>query len=96
MPASTTLASTALALLVAARAALAATSIQSPALYQCTPAAFQYECECVTHLARLYARGRKSAGREGDASAQALTLRLALAVLPPARSSRARRTTRPA
>ncbi|BGO98021.1 hypothetical protein RTBOTA2_000783 [Rhodotorula toruloides] len=45
MPASTTLASTALALLVAARAALAATSIQSPALYQCTPAAFQYECD---------------------------------------------------
>ncbi|BGO89920.1 hypothetical protein JCM10020v2_001554 [Rhodotorula toruloides] len=45
MPASTTLASTALALLVAARAVLAATSIQSPALYQCTPAAFQYECD---------------------------------------------------
>ncbi|BGP23110.1 hypothetical protein Rt10032_c23g6646 [Rhodotorula toruloides] len=45
MPTSTTLATTALALLVAARAALAATSIQSPALYQCTPAAFQYQCD---------------------------------------------------
>lgn len=35
------------AALLGARAALAQTTIQSPALYQCTPASFQYTCACV-------------------------------------------------